>query len=126
MPGLNADTVIKARWCVSIALTLTAIVLMITALVWAAIRIQPFQYQQRLAAGGFAPTPSITDIGFFGLPIALAMAAITLWLIGRFATRWIVSVPKPDCPNCRYDLSKPTSSVCPECGLVISVADSDR
>ncbi len=119
MTGPTASTIIAARWRVSIALKLVAMLLAIAAFAWAAIRIQPFQYQQRLAAGGFAPIPNATDLDAFGVSIALGIAALLVFLASMFALRWIVPVPRPLCPGCKYDIAQPEGSNCPECGLAL-------
>ena len=123
MPGPNADSIIKARWYLGIVLNAVASVLLVAAVVWAAVRIQPFRYHHRMASTGFAPTADVFSLDYFAIPIATGAVALAMLLISRFGLRWIVAVPKPNCPGCGYDLSKPEGPRCPECGLQIRASE---
>ncbi len=44
-------------------------------------------------------------------------AALLLLAIQQYLVRWLVPMPRPECPQCGYDIANLTESRCPECGL---------
>lgn len=105
------------RWRVRVFLRTLAIILLIGALAWAAIRIPEFRQIQKSAASGMYLEPRFFELSWFAIPVVMAGAAAALVLLGQFALPLLVPVPKPNCPGCGYDLSNPTGDHCPECGL---------
>ena len=56
---------------------------------------------------------------------ALYLAA-GIWMLvkARRIAAWMVPIPKPSCPGCRYDLISSNARSCPECGLDLSSLQS--
>ncbi|MEQ8843388.1 MAG: hypothetical protein RIB58_00930 [Phycisphaerales bacterium] len=117
MIGPSASDIIALRWKVRTGLRLVAVVLMLVALGWASMRYSDYRYAQGMFAAGMGRTVAPLHPSFFGIPVLLGAMSLACALLGQFALRLIVSVPRPDCPGCGYDLSNPTSDRCPECGL---------
>ncbi|MFI4915516.1 MAG: hypothetical protein ACIAS6_03280 [Phycisphaerales bacterium JB060] len=122
MIGPSANDIIAMRWRVRVVLRVLALVLLISALAWAAIRVPEFRRLQRMSATRIHLTPRFFELSWFAIPVLMAGSAAALALLGQFGLRLLVPVPKPNCPGCGYDLRKPTSDRCPECGLAIGAA----
>ena len=50
----------------------------------------------------------------WGLGLALPGAAILVW--NRTIVRWLIPVPRQECPQCGYAIKELTTTRCPECG----------
>lgn len=118
-PTPTAADIVALRWRVTVVLRLLAVLLAICALAWAAIRIPEFRQIQKFSASGMSMKPRYFELSWFAIPIVMFGSSIALVVVGQFAMRFLVPVPKPKCPGCGYDLSEPTSDRCPECGLHI-------
>ena len=60
-----------------------------------------------------------------------AIPAVLILFFRLRIVRWIVPLPKPECPHCGYNIAKLAEPRCPECGLdlpgeMVSQPDSDR
>lgn len=119
MIGPTATDIIAMRWRVRIILRISTLVLTVVALAWIALRLREFLQVRQVAASGFARSPHPLDFEWFAVPIVLVVVAIFVALVAQYGLAMIVEVPKPKCPGCGYDLSKPSGEKCPECGLVI-------
>lgn len=119
-PVPTAEAIITLRWRVRTVFRVLAVLLLVLAIVIAIPRISQFRTTQTWAAGGFAQPPDPTGWAWFGPSIAGAATAVALLVVSQFAVRLLVPIPRPNCPKCGYDLSEPTSNVCPECGLRIA------
>lgn len=53
--------------------------------------------------------------GFASLAVAIPLA-----LASRRISRWIVPLPRMECPQCGYALRELTTTRCPECGMAIA------
>ncbi len=120
MIGPSATDIIAMRWRVRVFLRTLAIILLIGALAWAAIRIPEFRQIQKFAASGMYMEPRYFELSWFAIPIVMVGSSIALVTLGQFGLRWLVPVPRPRCPGCGYDLSEPTGDKCPECGLPLA------
>jgi hypothetical protein len=100
---------------VAVVFRVIALVCAVVAVCWAAARLPEFRQQQKLASGGFSPTPRITER--FAGSLTLMGIAVGLLLTQRYALRWLVPMPPAWCPRCGYDTSGSPDSPCPECGL---------
>ena len=119
MIGPTATDIIAMRWRVRIILRVSTLVLTVVALAWIALRLREFLQVRQVAASGFARSPHPLDFEWFAVPIVLVVVAIFVALVAQYGLAMIVEVPKPKCPGCGYDLSKPSGEKCPECGLTI-------
>ena len=119
MIGPSATEIIAMRWRVRIVLRLATLCLTVVALAWIALRLREFLQVRQIAASGFAPSPHPLDFEWFAVPVVILAVALFLALVAQFGMAMIVEAPRPRCPKCGYDLSKPTSEQCPECGLHI-------
>ena len=59
-----------------------------------------------------------------------AIPAVLILVFRLRIVRWIVPLPKPECPHCGYNIAKLAEPRCPECGLdlpeeIVSQPDSD-
>lgn len=125
MIGPTATDIIAMRWRVRIILRVSTLVLTVVALAWIALRLREFLQVRQVAASGFARSPHPLDFEWFAVPIVLVVVAIFVALVAQYGLAMIVEVPKPKCPGCGYDLSKPSGEKCPECGLVIGEIRSE-
>ena len=60
-----------------------------------------------------------------------AIPAVLILVFRLRIVRWIVPLPKSECPHCGYNIAKLAEPRCPECGLglpgeMVSQPDSDR
>jgi hypothetical protein len=125
MIGPSATDIIALRWRVRVVLRVLAMLLMLTAIGLAAARVPEFRYELWFHGAGSSSAPRVFGIDWFLPPIVMAGTAVALALVGQFAMRLLVPVPKPNCPGCGYDLSHPTSDRCPECGLPLARRAND-
>jgi len=126
MIGPSATDIIAMRWRVRILLRLATLTLTIIALAWIALRLREFFEVRQMAGSGFARSPNPLDFDWFAVPVAILAVAFVLALVAQFGLAMIVEVPRAKCPKCGYDLSKPASNTCPECGLQITPNDANH
>lgn len=66
------------------------------------------------------------DFYYYGVRIGVAVALVVCSAICRFCdrplARWIVPIPKPQCPTCGYPIKGLRRPMCPECGGVLPQA----
>ena len=66
----------------------------------------------------------------FWYGLAIVVFAIPLALGSRRLSRWLVPLPRHECPQCGYALRELTTTRCPECGIAIAresaTAESNR
>ena len=66
----------------------------------------------------------LLSFGYYADRISYAMtfflAAGVCRFLDRPLARWVVRIPRPECPRCRYRLDQMTHARCPECGLRLS------
>ncbi len=70
---------------------------------------------QRVFSGQFSWDPSLART--FALAFAIAIPAGVLLLAEGRIARWLVPVPRPECPRCGYGIEQLSTPRCPECGL---------
>lgn len=65
--------------------------------------------------------PSFNDVFLGIVPQAgmYIMPGLILLVLRNRLVRWIVPIPKPECPRCGYGLAKLTTPRCPECGQTL-------
>ena len=58
----------------------------------------------------------------------LTVFGLALGLVSRRAARWLVPMPRHECPECGYRLQKLAQPRCPECGLDLpkAMVEADR
>lgn len=61
------------------------------------------------------------DTSWFAWGIAFFMPAVMLFLFDRRIVRWLIPIPRRECPECGYPLRGLSASSlrCPECGTAI-------
>jgi hypothetical protein len=72
-----------------------------------------------LLQGNLEMVTAIWDKGndfSWGLGLAIPGAAILFW--NRAIVRWLIPVPRQECPQCGYVTNLLTTARCPECGYV--------
>lgn len=52
--------------------------------------------------------------------------AFVVWLFQRRVARWLVPLPRFECPQCGYALRQLTTARCPECGIDFALSDAER
>jgi len=53
----------------------------------------------------------------FSYSIMFILPGVIILLLSRKLVHWLVPLPQPECPECRYSLKNLTKPRCPECGL---------
>jgi hypothetical protein len=53
----------------------------------------------------------------FAMGVAFAGPAVILLVLDRRIVRWMIPVPRMECPECGYAFEGLASPQCPECGL---------
>jgi hypothetical protein len=123
------QTVVRYRLAVTAVIRLLGLWLLIT---------RPLQYINQavryLWEAYFSTTSSGTRFGVYDEPVWMITNLIQgslylffgIWMLAkaRRIAAWMVPVPKPSCPGCRYDLSSSNAQACPECGLDLSSLQS--
>lgn len=66
------------------------------------------------------------DLSYYGDQFRIAamaiVPAICLLLTNRRLVKWVVPLPKLECPKCGYSLQELCEARCPECGLALPKA----
>ena len=56
--------------------------------------------------------------------VACLIPATILLVLQNKIARWLVPIPRSECPRCGYSLAHLREGRCPECGLVVTAASS--
>ncbi len=88
------------------------------------------------------PNRFMAPLGWFGIYVSKPLLLTLCGLLLFFKPNWIVNMAipsnRPYCPECGYDVSKASGTICPECGVVLpaqspffaetasAAADADR
>jgi hypothetical protein len=52
--------------------------------------------------------------------VALVIPGVAMMVVSRRIVRWLVPIPRHECPQCGYAMRNLTTNRCPECGLEMS------
>ena len=63
-------------------------------------------------------------IGRIAFSAACLLPAIVVLVFQDRLTRWLVPLPRAECPKCGYSMTQAHEGRCPECGLVIEPASA--
>jgi hypothetical protein len=75
--------------------------------------------------GGIEGIFAIWKVSWLGYAAASGIIALLLVFTDRRLARWLIPVPRLECPQCGYAIRYDKPGTCPECGLVMG-DDPDR
>lgn len=116
MIGPTLDIIVRRRHWLRCAIRVAIVVLVIIPLTS---MVSTFLLQIPYGWSNFLSRPIYTfrDELVYGGPYL--MLALLLWLLESRFVRWIVPLPRMECPQCGYALRQLTTTRCPECGLTL-------
>ena len=117
----STDIVLRRRHLVRILVRLAIVAFVIIAL---APLVYGFVQQVPYNWSNFMSRPIYTFRDELQYGTMFGVVALALWYLEGRLVRWIVPMPRPECPQCGYLLRHLTTTRCPECGTEFGSASA--